>query len=83
MNRMDIGNGESLPLDLDSIQVGDWVQTDNPRIMGQVTKVGCWERWGEGFIVRISYPAWAGANGFIAKEDARILGLGPNPDSTT
>lgn len=75
MNRLDIGNGESIPLDVDSIQVGDWIQTDNPRIMGQVVKVGCWPHWGDGFLVSISYPTWAGAKGFVSREDARILGL--------
>jgi len=74
MNRLDVGNGDSIPLDIDSILPGDYVKCKVTGAMGRVGKIGILEVMGgiEGYVFDIVYPRLE--RSFIALEDIQILG---------
>jgi hypothetical protein len=72
MNRLDVGNGDSIPLDIDSILPGDYVKCKVTGAMGRVGKIGILKGV-EGYIFDIVYPRLE--RSFIALEDIQILGI--------
>ena len=77
MQRLDVDNGDSVPLDMDSITIGDWIASwECGVLVGKVVAVG--------FLGLAHMPCFLvetahGRLEPIARDDTRILGLADNP----
>lgn len=72
-NRLQVGDGTSIPMSLDAVQAGDWVGSHlhwGGMAMGQVIERAYHPKLGAGFVVRTI----GGRRDFLAESDVRLLG---------